>query len=180
EELSDTLQIHVSSAVGSVEATAKASGANFAPSPPSAAAATTASAPIADVDSAPPATTPAPLTADTTPDTAGVAASAAAAAASAENAAAAAGAAPPAGGQPSYVLTLQARSRRETLLWGEVLKENIEQLVGKVVVLEKVGGGGRDGDGGGGEGGDAEKLALLLTHQLSRVAKEQQQPGTAA
>eukprot|EP00611_Tribonema_gayanum_P015549 TRINITY_DN27407_c0_g1_i1.p1 TRINITY_DN27407_c0_g1~~TRINITY_DN27407_c0_g1_i1.p1 ORF type:complete len:183 (-),score=51.65 TRINITY_DN27407_c0_g1_i1:325-873(-) len=65
------------------------------------------------------------------------------------------------------VVTLQARSGRETELWGQVLQENIRALSKadkRKVRLEVVEGAG------GGTGASTQRLAELLTAQLSELA----------
>ncbi|CAM9797685.1 unnamed protein product [Ectocarpus fasciculatus] len=65
------------------------------------------------------------------------------------------------------VLVLQARSRRETLLWAKVLQENVELMTKRQVPLEN-----RDEET---SLSDVQQLAKLLTHQLSEL----QQPRSA-
>ncbi|CAB1120787.1 unnamed protein product [Ectocarpus sp. CCAP 1310/34] len=59
------------------------------------------------------------------------------------------------------VLVLQARSRRETLLWAKVLQENVELMTKRQVPLEN-----RDEET---SLSDVQQLAKLLTHQLSEL-----------
>ncbi|CAM9454458.1 unnamed protein product [Ectocarpus sp. 8 AP-2014] len=59
------------------------------------------------------------------------------------------------------VLVLQARSRRETLLWAKVLQENVELMTKRLVPLEN-----RDEET---SLSDVQQLAKLLTHQLSEL-----------
>eukprot|EP00903_Cladosiphon_okamuranus_P020113 g18470.t1 len=63
------------------------------------------------------------------------------------------------------VLVLQARSRRETLLWAKVLQENVELMTRRRVPLEN-----RDEET---SLSDVQQLAKLLTHQLSELQRRE-------